>query len=223
MCERRIILGKDFKSLDVEKRYRIINEALQEFTIKGFKNASTNEIVKKAKVSKGALFHHFPTKQTLFESLYNYSMDVYMESLGHFFENMDDDIFARWISFAKVKLELVAKYPSMSDFVQRSMIDDDEGVQLFLKNELSKFSKIFSTQIFEGINTSKFRKDVDIKKAMQMLTWVLEGFANTWKEEIVDFSGDDIDKWGESLLTEFMHYINLLKISFYKEEFHHEL
>ena len=67
---------KKFMSFDPQKRDRIINTALEEFAQKGYKNASTNEIVKKADISKGLLFHYFGNKKSLFLFLYEYSWDI---------------------------------------------------------------------------------------------------------------------------------------------------
>ena len=41
-----------FLNLDKEKQDRIINAALKEFALKGYDNASTNEIVKSSEISK---------------------------------------------------------------------------------------------------------------------------------------------------------------------------
>ena len=44
--------------MDEEKKQKIINASIEEFS-KGYSLASTNEIVRKAGVSKGLLFHYF--------------------------------------------------------------------------------------------------------------------------------------------------------------------
>ena len=59
-------------SLSEEKQQRILNAALKEFAQKGYKNASTNQIVKEADISKGLLFHYFKNKKQLFLFLYDY-------------------------------------------------------------------------------------------------------------------------------------------------------
>lgn len=55
-----------FLELDKLKQDRIINAAMKEFALKGYKNASTNEIVKEAGISKGLLFHYFTNKKAYF-------------------------------------------------------------------------------------------------------------------------------------------------------------
>ncbi len=46
--------------------------ALMEFAVKGYDLASTNEMVKAAGISKGALFHYFASKKDLFLFLCDY-------------------------------------------------------------------------------------------------------------------------------------------------------
>ena len=56
-------MEKIFKNIDIEKRDRIINSALEEFSKNRFEKASTNNIVKNANISKGLLFHYFANKK----------------------------------------------------------------------------------------------------------------------------------------------------------------
>lgn len=55
-----------FLNLDSEKQNRILNAAINEFAEKGYENASTNEIVKDAGISKGLLFHYFKIRSNYF-------------------------------------------------------------------------------------------------------------------------------------------------------------
>ena len=55
------------QKLDTEKKNRIINSAIEEFSKYPFNKASTNNIVKNAEISKGLLFHYFGNKKELYE------------------------------------------------------------------------------------------------------------------------------------------------------------
>lgn len=55
-----------FRSLDAKKRSVVLDAAADEFASFGYLAASTNRIAASAKISKGALFSYFPTKEMLF-------------------------------------------------------------------------------------------------------------------------------------------------------------
>jgi AcrR family transcriptional regulator len=62
-------------SMEEEKRGRLIQAAMQEFT-KGYSLANTDEITKNAGISKGLLFHYFGSKKGLFLYLMQYGSET---------------------------------------------------------------------------------------------------------------------------------------------------
>ncbi|MGZ5369107.1 TetR/AcrR family transcriptional regulator [Aeromicrobium sp.] len=48
----------------------LLDNATQLFTDKGYSGTSLDEVVAAARVTKGALYHHFPSKLSLFESVF---------------------------------------------------------------------------------------------------------------------------------------------------------
>ncbi|TDC87149.1 TetR/AcrR family transcriptional regulator [Saccharopolyspora aridisoli] len=52
-------------------RQALVDSAVDLFTEHGYSQTSLEEIVKRARVTKGALYHHFGGKQALFEAAFN--------------------------------------------------------------------------------------------------------------------------------------------------------
>jgi len=82
-----------FHSSDLEKQDRILNAALKEFAEKGYKNASTNQIVKDAGISKGLLFHYFNNKKDLYLFLYDHFIEIFVEQIKERVDWDEKDIF----------------------------------------------------------------------------------------------------------------------------------
>ena len=67
-----------------ETRARILEAAIQCFSNAGYASASVDDICAQAGVSKGAFYHHFPSKQAIFLALLQdwlKTLDVAMESM----------------------------------------------------------------------------------------------------------------------------------------------
>src|SRR6201996_6342428 len=52
-------------------RDALVDGAVELFTKRGYASTSLDEIAKKARVTKGALYHHFSGKQALFEAAFD--------------------------------------------------------------------------------------------------------------------------------------------------------
>lgn len=119
-----------FLNLDSEKQNRILNAAINEFAEKGYENASTNEIVKDAGISKGLLFHYFKNKKQLFLFLYDYCIDV---SMTEFYKKIDlneRDFFVRLRQIHLIKAELLNKYPKMLKFIEVANMEKSSDIEM---------------------------------------------------------------------------------------------
>ena len=61
--------------MPVNPKERIIRTALQVFLREGYEGAALNEIVRRAGLSKGGVYHHFSSKEELFREALTFIMD----------------------------------------------------------------------------------------------------------------------------------------------------
>ena len=169
---------KKFMSLEPEKRDRIINTALEEFAQKGYKNGSTNEIVKKADISKGLLFHYFGNKKSLFLFLYEYSWDILSKDFFSKINTNETDIIKRLRQIAQLKIELIQIHPDLSAFLITATLDDSAEIKTELENKYKNNFQDSMKKIYEGIDTSGFREGLDIQRVMEIIAWIAQGFNN---------------------------------------------
>lgn len=199
-----------FLNLDTEKRMRILNAALKEFVQKGYENASTNEIVKEAGISKGLLFHYFRNKKQLYLFLYDYAVDRIMTDFFEKIDHLEKDILLKWRQMVLLKMALIKKYPDLFHFLMGAVIEDSIEINQKNKDLIEKGYK----KVMEDVDYSKFREGVNTKKAMDTIIWTFQGFANQEQEKVKASSLEDYNF--ENMLLELDDYIQLLKTAFYK-------
>lgn len=208
-----IIFAK-FLNLEKEKQQRILNAAIKEFAQKGFKNASTNEIVKEAEISKGLLFHYFKNKKYLYLFLYDYCIELIVKE---FYEkiNLDEkDIFIRVRQMALLKYEIFKRHPEIYNFIMAAYFEDASEVKNDIENRTQELITSSYSKIFEGIDISKFREDIDIKRVINIITWTIEGFANREQNKVRAIPLKELNY--DEALTEIDAYFEILKNCFYK-------
>ena len=70
-----------------DARKRIIEAAIKNFAKKGFSDTSLRDIGRDAKVSKGGLYHYFPTKEDVFVEVCITSRELTLKKTLEFLEN----------------------------------------------------------------------------------------------------------------------------------------
>lgn len=203
-----------FLNLDKEKQERILNAAMKEFAQKGFNNASTNEIVKEANIGKGMLFHYFNSKKDLFLFLYDYTLDVLMKELYGKIDLSERDVLKRLRQFLSSKYVLVGKHPDMFDFIKTANLEESEEVKKYLDAKNNEHQKYSYGKVLENIDTSKFRDNIDINRAINVILWTLEGVSEKEKEKARTLSLAEL-KYNE-ILIEMDSYVELFRNTFYK-------
>lgn len=63
-------------------RARLVDIAADLFGRRGYEGTSIEEVLDRAGVSKGALYHHFPSKEALFEAVYRTGEQLCMEEIA---------------------------------------------------------------------------------------------------------------------------------------------
>ncbi len=203
-----------FLSLETERRDVVLNAALKEFAKKGFDDASTNVIAKESGISKPLMFHYINNKKDFFLFLYDYCLDFLNRA---YFERIDlneKDIFERLRQTCLLKIQVLQKYPWIMDFYKVAVFTDSDAVM----DELKKRRKVAEAGIFErfygDIDTSKFRSELDVEKAKQLIFWAVSGYAG---EILEQFRSKDAPAYdSEKIRTEFDSYLNELRKTYYQ-------
>jgi len=184
-----------------------------EFVQSGFEKASTNEIVKRANISKGSLFNYFNSKKDLYVYLIEYSVQI-IELIVEQIDLNETDIFKRIENIGLKKLHTQQKFPQVFDFLVSTKQEESAEVKEIIKQKVEPIYDKSKKKMYEQIDYSKFREGIDIEKAIEILNWTMFGFGEKGLKQINTF--EHISEFGEQYLKEWGSYSEILKYSFYK-------
>ena len=204
-----------FLNLPTEKQERILNAAIKEFAQKGYQDASTNEIVKEANISKGLLFHYFQNKKMLFLYVYDYCTELSMDEFYKTVDMSQADFFLRLRQVAKAKMELLSKHPEIFQFFQITYIEKSGEVAQELEERKNAILKTGYSKIFEGVDFSNFKEGLDYERVINIITWTMEGLSTSELERSRLNHNRQLDY--DRIFAEGDKYISIFKECFYKE------
>lgn len=204
------------KNLDSEKRDRIINSAIEEFSLYPYDKASTNNIVKNAGISKGLLFHYFGSKNDLYEKLIGFVIYKLNTEITNNIDWDETDIFERIKQLVLCKIKLGDIYPNLFEFLikvlsSKSYSKLDDAIKLYEMYGIDVQGLL--TKVYQyNIDYSLFKDPKMIAINMDIVRWTVEKYTEEKILKPVDkFSMKDYQRIGNEIDV----YINVLKEAFY--------
>lgn len=204
-----------FEVLPEEKKKRILDAAIEEFAVNGYDKASTNSIVKNANVSKGLLFHYFESKKNLFLYLFDYCITTLIDKYYLFKEIESEDIFERLMRISIRKMKVFQEEPLMSRLVFSAVSNMPESLIEDLTERYNSYYGNYLPKLFENIDTSKFKKEIDSQKAIELVMICMDGLSNKYLQKYNQISIDEIFNNIEEIMEDFNKYMDILKLGIY--------
>ena len=156
-----------FFDLKKEKQDRILNGALKIFALNGYKNGSTDVIVKEAGISKGLLFHYFGTKQELYRFLRDYSIRFLQLEIKSNVSASETDYFTIWRQIIASEESIMDQYPYMIAFLESAETETDPDT--FEPEDEKKKSRDVYSKALQNADFVHINPEVDIKAIEEML------------------------------------------------------
>lgn len=205
-------INEKLNQLDEEKKLKIINAGMEYFGKFGYKKANTEDIAKKAGISKGLLFYYFRNKRSFYFYLWEYCQNVMNKEMNNEeFESITD--FFELIDYGtKIKLKIFMKYPFMTEFVLDLFMTKDQNICDNTDKMMTEMIDSSFDIYFRNIDFSPFKNDVDPKQIYRMIIYMSEGYIIEKKREKIplDF---------EEMIDEFNIWKEMFKKMSYKEEY----
>ena len=203
-------MNDKFFALTKEKQDAMVNAAMRVFSKYEYKNATTDEIVKEAGISKGLLFHYFGNKKTLYLYTYEYAVKLLIKELKNGYDETETDFFLIFEKAQGIKVKILISHPCLMEFLTRVYVEKEnpaDEVKVSFQNLVESSMK----KILERMDRTKFKDSISADQVVNIVIWMAEGFVkNKRQSEFEDL---------KQINDEFLQYLNLLKAFFYKEEY----
>lgn len=163
-----------------DTRDQLIHAALVLFDTNGYPRTSVEDIVAKAKVTKGAFYHHFGSKEEVLEIIHNVYVESQIELCTRIIsEDMNPREKLR--ELARATITNLNQYRAhVSVYMQDRRFLTDQRKKNVLEKR-SEIDKLFNSIIEDGVRSGYFRTDVSPKLItfgiIGMYAWVI----NWWK------------------------------------------
>ena len=170
------MIKRTFYNRPEQKRQRIIDAIVEEFSSSSTEKVSINRIVKAANISRGSFYQYFDDKVDLVEVLTKSFVDLSIEGANKALEYSNGDIFYTYeklfeiiTNFAQDKTQKV-----ILKNLLRSLRANDDLVSEYLLNRFNGFEEL--NKIAKQYNTDnlKFKSSEDVEYLSQILTQLLK-------------------------------------------------
>ncbi|WP_232050912.1 TetR/AcrR family transcriptional regulator [Arabiibacter massiliensis] len=201
-----------FENLPEERQEAVVRAAVEAFGRFDYKSASTEDIARKAGISKGLLFFYFKNKQQLYLYLTNRLMDK-VEALvvDEGFYRIDD-FFELFKYAAHSKRAALDKFPYLMEFSVRAFYAQHRDIKQLMESWTQRQIDAMFARYFRNVDFSRFRDDVDPKHVVNMIVWMADGYMH---QQLALGRRIDLDE----LLDEFDRWCVMFKAYAYKEEY----
>src|SRR5690625_7681635 len=111
-------------------------------------------------------------------------------------------------------MHIQQRLPRVFYFLTSTIHEESDEVKEIIKQKVDPIYEQGVEKMYDCIDYSKFRKDIDIEKAIEILNWTMFGFGEKGLKQINSF--ETLSELGEQDLADWNRYVEILKYSFYK-------
>ncbi len=175
------------KQLEQQRRDEILSAAIKVFSRKGFYLATTDAIIKEAKIGKGTMYRYFKNKENLFLEIVLAGLDELDENIRMATDKIKDPI-KNLEAAVHTYLLFFEKNPLFLDMIvhQQSEFKKKVSNRYFehFHGNIDKIRTIFKN----GIRKNLIKKNIDIDNCIWILTGMVNGLIFNWHADNKKFS-----------------------------------
>lgn len=190
------MVKQGFLNLTMEEQNRVIDAALDEFAENDFEAASLNNIIARAGISKGSMYHYFANK----EDLYDYLIERVLETKEIFLKQALAGLgkpIAEMSFFENLEFQMVASVDFAVQYYRehqlsvhlQNMAEGPLKERLFGDLRIA-FEDYVKAMVDEAIQAGEIRDDFDKDFVIRILRFTLMHFMDIYPD-FEDFMTDD--------------------------------
>lgn len=199
-------------ALGRERENAVLDTALDVFARDGYHRAHTEEIARKAGMSKGLLFYYLSSK----ERLYRRTAERLIERFEKIMLDEEywaiDDFFELMLHVARRSCNVLAHYPHFTEFSIGLYYPDRAGNHSAMLAWFAAQADEATARYFKNVRFDRFRDACGAKRAMELLAWLTDG----WLRQRI-MAGQRVDL--AELCEEMEEWCAMLRCWLYKEEY----
>ena len=196
--------------LEPARRDAVLNAALDEFVARGYAAASTNAIARRAGMSKALMFHYVGSKRELFLLVHGFFHDLMGREYLDRMDGGERDLVERLRRSFLLQASLVVRHPSILAIDALSVPTGDEALDAELAR-LDATRPPCSLPLFDDVDETLFRSDVDPAVCKRLVRRAAEGFAS----HLLDRAGADVGLDAKRAVREIEAFADDLRLAFY--------
>jgi TetR/AcrR family transcriptional regulator len=170
----------NFERISPDEQRRILVACIEEFSQSGYEAASTNAIVKRAGIPKGTLFDYFGSKKDLYLYVIDHAVSRFVEAFNQRGGSMPGDLFERLIQRGRARMQFVIQAPRLYQLFFNAFINAPDEIQAELQARYAGNFQTSAQRLLDGLDRPKFRDDIQVEKAVELVNLLLEGLYNRY-------------------------------------------
>lgn len=172
-------MNPGFSNLPEDRKNQIINAGFRIFAQNAYKKAPVAEIAKEAGISKSLLFYHFKNKKELYLFLWKKAIDLTSKEMTEQNVLGTNDFFEMMRRSLRGKCNLIKQYPFACEFSLRAYYEQNPEICQEIQNNFGEINADSEKKIFEVIDTTTLRDDINLHEMYQEMIWAADGYMHT--------------------------------------------
>lgn len=170
---------------------KILEAGLIEFGKYGYKLASTNNIYKTAKTSKGTIFTYFKTKADLYYEVFKYYIKRFVERIDKVDLSGMDDVIDKIVHISLWKYEYFKNNQLEYNLFIEALMQPPKEISQKILSHLDMLTKLSLTSFFNEIDMTNISSEYTKQEVINYISLAMEGLKSEILKETItidDFS-----------------------------------